>query len=123
MRLSAATLILWLLPLAAQEDRDLQIHFRPGTHSTTLHSAVVRATVDRYHLRARAGQVMQVRIDSAENNAEFDIAKPDGGYLRNAAIREGATGWNGKLPLSGEYVIEVGSTRGNADYTLKVSIR
>jgi len=31
--------------------------------------------------------------------------------------------WNGALPRSGDYVIEVGGTRGNATYKLKVTVR
>jgi hypothetical protein len=69
------------------------------------------------------GQTMTVRIKSVGHNAVFAIVKPGGGYLPNATDLSDAERWSGKLPVSGDYVIETGGTRGNADYTLTVTIR
>jgi hypothetical protein len=64
---------------------------------------------------------MSVRITSVENNAVFVIYTPDGGTLLGEG--EESTDWRGTLPQDGDYVIEVGGTRGNATYTLKVTVR
>jgi hypothetical protein len=34
-----------------------------------------------------------------------------------------ATTWEGELPANGDYVIAVGGTRGNASYSLEVSVK
>jgi hypothetical protein len=106
---------------AAQEGLTKRVRFPRGGTTATLKNSVVRGTRDRYTLGARAGQKMSVRITSVENNAVFVIYTPDGGTLLGEA--EESTDWRGTLPQDGDYVIEVGGTRGNATYTLKVTVR
>jgi len=83
----------------------------------------MRGTRDKYLLSAKAGQTMTVGITSVEHNAVFSIAKPGGGFLPGATDEGDATKWRGKLPDTGDYVIEVGGTRGNADYSLTIAIK
>ena len=42
--------------------------------------------------------------------------------LAGAGEGEDATTWQGQLPTTGDYTVVVGGTRGNASYTLEVSI-
>lgn len=80
---------------------------------------LVRTTTHDYVINARANQKMTVSISSVESNAVFTIYEP------NAETPiEGATEpkWSGRLTKSGDYRIEVSSARGNATYTLKVSV-
>jgi hypothetical protein len=66
---------------------------------------------------------MSVRISSLEDNAVFQIYEPGGKQsLPGAGERDDAQQWSGELPTSGDYTIIVGGTRGNATYTLKVTI-
>jgi hypothetical protein len=99
-----------------------RVQFAPGHHSATLEGAVIRGDRDRYIVGARAGQTMSVAIRSVEDNAVFQIAKPGGGEMLAAASDDDATRWSGTLPVSGDYVITVGGTRGNATYNLSVAI-
>jgi len=78
---------------AAQEGLTKRVRFARGRTTATFKNSVVRGTQDRYTLDARAGQKMSVSITSIERNAVFTIYTPDGG------------------------------TRGNATYTLKVTVR
>ena len=76
-----------------------------------------------YILNARAGQKMKVDISSVEDNATFQITRPDKSQLLpGAAFDDDAKHWNGELPESGDYTIEVAPTRGNATYRLKIEI-
>jgi hypothetical protein len=101
-----------------------RIKFPRGRTSTVVSNAVLREDVDRYLVGARAGQRMKVEISSVEGNAAFQIHRPDNqGMLPGAAWDDDATSWNGELPETGDYVIEVAPTRGNATYRLKVEIR
>ena len=100
-----------------------RVRFARGRTTAVLRGAVVRGTQDRYILGARAGQTMTVHITSREDNAVFTILSPDATALEGAEEGTDATDWTGRLPLNGDYSIWVGPTRGNATYTLEVTIR
>jgi hypothetical protein len=119
--LLAALLLLTTVtaPAAAQSDRTRRIRFARGRTTKVINDAVVRGTRDRYLLRAGAGQTLIVHITSLENNAVFDIGAPGG----RRTIAQESTDWTGELPRSGDYIIVVGGTRGNATYTLEVTVR
>jgi hypothetical protein len=119
--LLATLLLITVMDAAAQRDRTRRVRFARGRTSTVIKDAVVRGTRDRYLLGARAGQTLIVHITSVEDNAVFDVYAP-GGKRVLAGARD-TTDWTGELPRSGDYLIEVGGTRGNATYTLEVTIR
>ena len=100
-----------------------KVRFARGTSSTTIRGAVVRGDRDRYYVGAKAGQTMTVSITSPGSNAVFQIYfSGEQEALEGAADGDDATKWSGRLPADNEYVIVVGGTRGNARYTLRVSI-
>lgn len=119
--LTVTLLLLTTLAAPAQSDRTRRVRFARGRTTTVIKDAVVRGTRDRYILGARAGQTLIVHITSLEDNAVFDIYARGGKQVLDGA--QEATDWTGELPRSGDYVIEVGGTRGNATYTLEVTIR
>ena len=101
-----------------------KIRFAKGTSSTTIKGGVVRGDRDRYYIGARKGQTMTVKITSLEKNAVFQIYfHGEEESLPGAGDGDDATKWTGELPIDNEYVIVVGGTRGNASYTLTISIR
>jgi len=89
--------------------------------TSTVRGAAVRGDRDRYAVRARAGQKLTVRITALERNAVFQITGPDGHFLPGAGEGDDAVRWQGRLRASGDYTVTVGSTRGNATYTLTLS--
>lgn len=107
----------------AQKGITKRVQFARGSNSATLKGAVIRATKDRYILGAREGQTMTVSVTALEDNAVFYIVGPNGSALEGADDESDITNWTGELPDSGNYSIYVSPTRGNATYTLKVSIR
>ena len=108
---------------AAQRGKMQRVRFARGRTTAVLKGAVVRGTQDRYILGASAGQRMLVHITAREKNAAFTIYGPDGSTLPGAGEGADATDFSGELPQSGDYTIAVGPTRGNATYTLEVTIR
>ena len=100
-----------------------RVKFARGRTTAVLKGAVIRAESDRYILGARTGQTMIVHITSLEKNAVFRITTPDGGELPGAEEGTDANDWSGELPSNGNYSIWVSPTRGNATYTLEVTIR
>jgi hypothetical protein len=115
----AVLFCLTTITVPAQSDRTMRIRFSRGRTTKVIRDAVVRGTRDRYLLRASAGQTLIVHITSLENNAVFDIHSPRGRHM----LTQEATDWTGELQRSGDYVIVVGGTRGNASYTLEVTVR
>lgn len=111
-----------LIPVEPQPDEPQRISFAPGATEATIEGAVVRGTTNRYILRAEAGQQINVSISSLERNAVFNLSTPGGQPLQGAGPMDDATAWAGRLPESGDYLLEVGATRGNAGYTLTVQI-
>lgn len=116
----ACLAVLLLATVAAtptQRDRTERIRFAPGSTAAVRRGAVA-GTQNHYILGAQRGQTMSVSISSEEGNAVFDISYRENG----AEIVSEARQWEGTLPSSGDYVITVGSERGNATYMLEVSI-
>lgn len=100
-----------------------KIQFARGSSSATVNGAVIRGERDRYFLGAKKGQTMSVKITSEEDNAVFQVYLPgEEEALSGAGDGDDAKDWSGELPRDAEYVIVVGGTRGNATYTMKVSI-
>ena len=101
-----------------------KVRFARGTSSTTIRGAVIRGDRDRYTVGAKAGQTMTVKITSVEKNAVFQICfAGEQECLPGASEGDDAMKWSGQLPVDNEYVIVVGGTRGNATYTLTISIK
>jgi hypothetical protein len=119
----AVILALLFVTVAGQTGQTQRVRFRYGRTTAVLRGAVVRGTQNRYILGAKAGQTMIVHITSSEKNAVFTILGPDATALPGTEEGADATDWSGELPSSGDYSIWVGPTRGNANYTLEVTIR
>jgi hypothetical protein len=101
-----------------------RVRFARGTSATTIRNAVIRGERDRYLVAAKAGQTMTVKITSLDKNAVFQIyLSGEQESLPGAGETDDATKWSGRLPADNEYVIVVGGTRGNASYTLTISIK
>lgn len=115
----AILLLAGITPASSQSNRNIRVRFARGRTSTVIHNSVVRGTRDNYIVGARSGQTMIVHVAASEKNAVFDIYTPGGS---DTLARE-ATDWSGRLPKSGDYVISVGGTRGNATYSLELTIR
>ena len=121
--LLACVLLMLDTTAAVQRGKTQRVRFARGRTTAVLKGAVVRGTQDRYILGASAGQTMLVHITAREKNAVFTILGPDATALAGTEEGADATDWSGTLPLTGDYSIWVSPTRGNATYTLEVTIR
>jgi hypothetical protein len=124
-RITAAAALLLLLAGAgaAQRQASRRVRFARGATSAVVEGAVIRGDRDRYVVAARAGQRLRLAITSLEDNAVFQLYAPGQRPLRGAGEADDARRWSGLLPRTGDYVVVVGGTRGNASYRLTVSIR
>jgi len=72
---------------------------------------------DRYTLSYRAGQTISFNLQSEGKRAVFSISKENHDSL-NFPV---GTRWTGKLPESGNYLINIFTNTGTANYTFKVT--
>jgi hypothetical protein len=110
--------------------------FAMGSTRGTVGGHVLRGERDLYSLTASAGQTMTVTITAPDDNAVFQIYEPGalvtrdpdgvlvfkGKALHAAEEGDDATRWSGRLPRAGTYLIVIGSTRGNARYSVDVKV-
>jgi hypothetical protein len=107
----------------SQVNDDKRIKFKKGESSATIAGSVIRGEETSYVLNANRNQKMIVMISSTEDNAVFRIKdRSSRYYLDGAGEIDDAKKWEGTLPSDGEYKIIIGGTRGNAEYTLTISI-
>ena len=111
-----------------------ELHFARGAASVVVADSVVRGERHVWRFGARAGQTATVRVTAVEDNAAFTIWQPgarlpatrdadiEGRTLTGAGEEDDAATWHGRLPASGNYLVVVGATRGNASYKLTLEI-
>jgi hypothetical protein len=98
--------------------RTQRIVFKPGAVGAVVEDSVGRGARVIYLLRARAGQTMTLSLTSLAQNAVFDVQAPNGQYLKEESLN-----FSSELPQTGDYSVIVWGTKGNANYTLEVTIR
>lgn len=92
--------------------------------SKTVSGSVIRGERAKHAVKAKAGQTLDVKVTSDENNAVFQVYLPgEKGTLPGAGEMDDATNFSGKVPSDGTYIIVVGPTRGNATYKLSYSVK
>lgn len=140
-RVFAFLLALMLLPLdlaiaAEPVPTPKKIFFATGSTRGMAGGHVQRGGRDLYSLNASAGQSMTVTLTTPDDNAVFQIYEPGttvgrdadgvlefrGASLHVAGDGNDATRWSGRLSRTGTYLIAVGSTRGNARYSMDIRI-
>ena len=140
MRIALAVLALLLGCCAASAAEPIPtpkaIFFARGSSSGTVGGQVLRGERALYSLKAAKGQSLTVTLTTPDDNAVFQIYEPDTAIGRDAdgllefkgQPLEGAEGgrdttrWQGRLPRTGTWLIVVGSTRGNARYSMDVKV-
>ena len=107
------------LIILAQNSRSRRIEFAPGASTASVSASVVRGDRAVYVLRADRGQTMAITINSTQEQggALFDVISPNGEILSSSSAS-----FSQALVQSGDYRIIVGGSRGNASFSMTVSI-
>jgi hypothetical protein len=124
-----ASLLLICSPVThADEIRTQPVQFAKGHSSATIKGTIKGGQTIDYTLRARAGQIMKVTLETGNKANYFNVLPPGS---NDEAIFIGSTDgnkWTGALPATGEYKVRVYLMRSAArrhevaSYTLKVII-
>lgn len=115
------------VPAAPAQGEPVVLRFDTEPFSTYQEGAVVRGERARYSIELQENEYLQVYVGSSATsldpgNVAMQVWGPDGQPLPGAGEGDDATGWTGVVPEAGEYLIEVGSVRGNAEYSMSVSV-
>lgn len=109
--------------VVAAQERMETLRMRPGATQTTVRGIVFGPISASYRLEARAGQRMSLDLNSRNTFLYFHVLDP-----RGRAIAREQTRWDGRLPASGLYTIQIYLVRAEArrnrpaPFSLSVSI-
>lgn len=102
-------------------DEPRRISFTQGGTSASVRGTTATPGLDRFVLRALAGQTMSVNISSTQGSVILIIYGADGNVL--ISDHAGASAWNGLLPTTQDYFIDTRSVGDAAvDFTLQLTI-
>jgi hypothetical protein len=129
-RIALFTSMLTMTVQAADKVSVVPVQFAKGAHSAAVKGTFKGYDSINYTLVAKAGQTMTVSI-SGSSNANFNVFAPGGVPGQAEAMGTGYVNekWQGTLPASGKYTIQVYQMRASArrgeavPHTLSVSIR
>lgn len=119
-------------PSSAASPAPAPIEFAHGSSSAKVDGGIARGETARYTFTARADQWVELAVSSVESNAVAQVygpgwrITPDGeiaGGDPQTESAEGASKWSGLLPANGAYLVEVGATRGGAEFHFTLTIR
>ncbi len=106
---------------ACASSQATRIQFAQGATSATITSHLAAGDMDSYVLRASKDQMMIVSVGAPKGDAVLEIyGLSDGRWLVRSTARQ--TSWQGVLPATQDYGINVVSVGGNTPYTLQVTI-
>lgn len=129
MKFAMFALVLAMTVQAADKISVVPVQFTKGAQSATVKGTFKGYDSINYTLVAKAGQTMTVNI-SGSSNANFNVFAPGAVLGQAEAMGTGYVGekWQGSLPASGKYTIQVYQMRASArrgeavPHTLTVSI-
>ncbi|MGE0224148.1 MAG: hypothetical protein AB7F35_19665 [Acetobacteraceae bacterium] len=132
--------LLWVtavLPVLAACPPPTPVRIPQGATATTLSGGVVRGERACYTLTARQGQLLSItQADTPDTNIVFQVYRPPwrlAGSRTDLLVRgtalpgteEGndARHFTGLLPVTGDYLLVIGTSRGSGEYRLYLDIR
>ncbi|MBN1993048.1 MAG: hypothetical protein JW953_10120 [Anaerolineae bacterium] len=98
--------------------RNQPLRFDVGPMTVQVTGTVVSGQRDYYPLSLMQGELLQVQLTALESNAAFSLKTSEGTPWPGTEEGTDTTSGFWIVPADGEYLIDVGPTRGNASYTL-----
>jgi hypothetical protein len=124
-------------PALAQQLPNIQTITVPTGGTTVSGKLADSKARSLFYVQGAAGQSMNVAATSPDNNVTFQVWEPgttartgpDGNVVLNGKAMHGAgpnddpVAWIGALPAGGMYLVVVASRRGEASYSLNISLQ
>ncbi len=99
-----------------------RIQFAPGAFSASRAGSLDAYEINGYVLRAVQGQKMVANVISTHHHVMLTIFGVSDGRVLVRGSENGATSWQGRLPATQDYAMDVISDGNPADYELVVEI-
>ncbi|MEG4851372.1 SH3 domain-containing protein [Microcoleus sp. B5-D4] len=97
-----------------------QINFRPGGDEAIVKGRIIGGGSHSYRIRARKGQTMTVRN---RKDVFPQIITPRGQLLAGEPYQGNETEWTGKVPVTGNYTLQLDSNFRGYEYEFSVQVR
>ncbi len=112
------TLNVAMSPLSRPTQEQTQrVSFARGASGTTVTGQISPKQLRRYLLRAKQGQILALKV--LEGTINLSAISPNGQRIGGSTPQ--SKGWQGRLPMDGDYVIEVSAPQ-TGDYALSLEI-
>lgn len=127
--IALALIIALILPLSsAQAGKEQRVRFQKGRTTAILKGKLPReiAEYDAYIVRGRAGQTLTVHLATEDKQAYVKVFAMELGPTEDMLTPEEddiIQDWSGKLPVRGDYSVQVYTNGTGGDYTLEVTLR
>jgi Bacterial SH3 domain len=97
-----------------------QINFRSGGNQAIVKGRIIGGGTHSYQIRASKGQTMTVK-----NRKQVfpQIITPDGKLLAGDPYKDNQTEWTGKMPVTGNYTLQLDSNFRGYEYEFLVQVR
>jgi hypothetical protein len=124
-----AIIVLLLLPVSsAKAGKEQRVRFQKGRTTAILKGRLPResAEYDAYIVRARAGQTLTAHLATGDKQAYlkvFSLELGPGEDMLTPEEDDIIQDWSGKLPVPGDYSVQVYTNGAGGNYTLEVTIR
>ncbi len=99
------------------QDRTERVAFARGSNGTTVTGTLSSKQIRRYLLKAKQGQIVLIKV--LQGKISFSTIAPNGQRIGGSATN--SKDWKGRLPIAGDYVIEISTTQ-PTDYALSFEI-
>src|SRR6476469_7423623 len=97
-----------------------QINFLPGGHEAIVKGRIIGGGSHSYIIRVAKGQTMTVRT---QKEVFPQIIDPGGKLLAGNPYEGNETEWTGKVPVTGNYTLQLGSNFRGYEYEFLVQLR
>jgi len=122
---NAATYILGIISPAPTSNVPFdaqRVQFVAGATTTRLTGNLAPYSVQTYLISGRAGQAVELTLDAADRNSFLTLYGVDGTVLVDGTL-SGESHWNGRFPITQEYVVQVSNPTGRTThYMLPISL-
>jgi serine/threonine-protein kinase len=99
------------------QEKTERVSFAKGTNGTTVTGKILPNQIRRYLLKANQGQIVLVKV--LQGQVSLSTIAPNGDRIGGSSTT--SKDWKGRLPMQGDYVIEVATTQ-PGDYALSFEI-
>ena len=124
--MSAMLIGLTLQPIAFSQEapKPIRLRFARGRHITSARGLVGGEATNYYLVHGRAGQLLTVHAISRRKRTQVGVTlAKDDSYVPGKQKDSDLTRWQGRLPVTGDYLIQVNVSPYAEWYTLKVTLR